>query len=292
MKALHSEQNRLCGICSRPQADGGSPATAATSPISGFFKPARNSCRSTTRGWRCCGVSPKMVGYLFRTELIAGKGRILAMHLLDRERRVRFITAHSEIITRDLDSSPGTVTSGKLEGFTQEDECAVKVTASFILQLSNQDGVLRTWDLTQTGAVKPSSRKIADNALSGCAISDDGRLVYVKPDGKLAVLARTDIAGAPSIPLSRTGSEVIRVAFSPQAERDVTRPHRYVPPLSFGFHTLLGSYAGLVIHFASVETSASSRLTRLCKPNDPSHRIEMERAGCCSPSKTTASAPM
>ena len=56
-------------------------------------------------------------GVPVHTELIAGKGRILAMHLLDQERRVRFITAHAEIITRDLDSSPGTVTSGKLEGF-------------------------------------------------------------------------------------------------------------------------------------------------------------------------------
>jgi hypothetical protein len=41
-------------------------------------------------------------------------------------------------------------------------------------------------------------------------------------------------------------------------ERDVNRPHRYVPPLSFGFSTLLGSYSCLVIHFASVESSASS----------------------------------
>ena len=65
--------------------------------------------------------------------------------------------------------------------------------------------------------MKPSSRKVADDALSGCAISDDGRWVYVKPDGKLAVLARTDLAGTPSISLSGTGSEVVPVAFSPQA---------------------------------------------------------------------------
>ena len=104
-----------------------------------------------------------------------------------------------------------------MEEFTQTDECAVLVTATSALQLSNRDGVLRTWDLTRTGAAKPSYRKITDNALSGCAISDDGRWVYSKADGKSGVVARTDAPEVQPNSLPGTTAQVLRIAFSPHA---------------------------------------------------------------------------
>lgn len=153
------------------------------------------------------------------TELIADKGRISAVQFMDAERRVRFVTQRGDVVARDIAANAGAPESFSLKGFDEKEACETKSTATTVLQVSNQ-GVLQIWDLTQSGSQSPSSRKIADNALSGCAISEDGRWIYVKADDQVAVVVGAQPSNAGErLVLAGTKGSVVRTAFSPHGRQ-------------------------------------------------------------------------
>jgi WD40 repeat protein len=149
------------------------------------------------------------------TELISGRGSILAAELLDGDRSIRFVTKSGYVLTRSLDTSQSAIAETNLQDFNSGDVCATKITPTQVLQFSSDQGVLRRWNPAQLGISAPSSREIVENALAGCAFSDDGSWLYAKADGRTAVIIRTRnaLTGNGGIDLTGTAGEIIQVAF-------------------------------------------------------------------------------
>jgi WD40 repeat protein len=153
-------------------------------------------------------------GAVSMTELISNKGQFLDVQVLDDG--IRLVTQTGHVFLRKIVSGRPSISEFDLPLFNQDEACATKITTTHVLQLSNRDGVLRTWDLSAMG--QPISEKVREKVPADCTFSDDAKWLYTTADNQIPVLIRTIVNGhSYKTALDRAEAGATLAAFSPQS---------------------------------------------------------------------------
>lgn len=152
-------------------------------------------------------------------ELTSNRSPILAVQIRENEQRIQLVAQSGHVVIGDIGSYKPVISQFDLFDFNYDDACVSKVAARQVLQLSNH-GVLRNWNLTDTSASQPVSRRVVDNALAGCAFSDDAQWLYAAADNRGPVLIQVGARGeGRQIPLAGATGGITAVAFNPQSRQ-------------------------------------------------------------------------